>query len=198
MSIDREFVDLRNRAWTTAGARYNAARRLRMRGSLSLATISLISALGVAVPLLLASGSFSEISSDLGLYSSLLSLFILVVAVIEGAAGFDAKADALFRNAESLNAFRMRLNISLSDSSLQTTSCLQEMTNQYEQIKSSCSINHEVVDFNLHKARNPSDYGLPPDAVRVFFGVLFWVLYSSWWLLMIVIAAITGLVIAIM
>src|SRR5690348_8495655 len=100
MTIAAEFTDLRNRAWTTSGSRYNAARRLRTRSKLSLATIAFVSALGVAVPLLASSRFLSAYRSDLGLYSSLLSLFILVVAIIEGAAGFDAKADALFSNAE--------------------------------------------------------------------------------------------------
>lgn len=193
MTISTEFIDLRNRAWTTAGSRYNASRRFRTRSKLSLATIALISAIGVAVPLLMANRSFSIHGSDLALYSSLLSLFILVVAIIEGAAGFDAKADALFRNAEQLNAFRMKVNVILVDETSQQVEKLRQMVAEYEQIKASCTLNHEVVDFNLFRAKNPADYGMTSSGWRMFFSSIFWGFYSTWWLALISLAAIAGL-----
>ena len=193
MTISAEFTDLRNRAWTTSGSRYNASRRLRTRGKLSLAAIALISAIGVAVPMLMASRSFSVHGSDLALYSSLLSLFILVVAIIEGAAGFDAKAYALFRNAEQLNAFRMKVNVVLVDAASQTIERLDRMIAEYEQIKASCALNHEVVDFSLFKAKNPTDFGLKANGWRTFFSSIFWGVYSTWWLALISMAAVAGL-----
>lgn len=195
MPVSEEMQQLRNRAWTTASSRYNASRRLRIRSRLSLATIALISALGVAVPLLLGSGSWEHARSGLTLFASLLSLFILVVAVIEGAAGFDVKADTLFRNAEDLNAFRMRLNVCLADGN-RDVALLLTLTSEYEHLKKACAVNHEVVDFNLHKARNPSDFGLRADVGRILLANLAWLLYSSWWLLIIFLGAVVGFVIA--
>ena len=193
MSIASELTTLRDRAWTTSGSRYNAARRLRTRSRLSLATISLISALGVAIPLLLASGRFGPDRENLALFSSILSLFILVVAVIEGASGFDAKADTLFRSGELLNAFRARVNVVLCDSTQHSIAALQELTDEYERLKESCPINHEVVDFRLLRADHPSDYGLSESAWRSFFSRVHYFAYSTWWLLLISVIAVVGL-----
>jgi hypothetical protein len=193
VTIGAEFTDLRNRAWTTSGSRHNAARRLRTRSKLSLATIALVSAIGVAVPLVAANQYLSPHRSGLDMYASLLSLFILVVAIIEGAAGFDAKADALFSNAERLNSFRMRMNVFLADADSQNVSALRNMIDEYEQLKASCTVNHEVVDFYLFKARNPTDFGLHRSRYRLFFAFVLWVLYSTWWLALIELAAVVGL-----
>jgi len=141
----------------------------------------------------MASRSFSVHGSDLALYSSLLSLFILVVAIIEGAAGYDAKADALFRNAEQLNAFRMKVNVILVDEASQQVGMLHQMIAEYEQIKASCALNHEVVDFNLFKAKNPADFGLTSSGSRTLLSSIYWGIYSTWWLALISMAAIAGL-----
>lgn len=181
-TVADEILNIRNRAWATSGARYNAARRLRTRSKLSLATISLISAIGVAIPLIISHPDFAAKSSVLGLYAAILSIFTLVVAVIEGAAGYDAKADSLYRNAEELNAFRMRVAISLSDPTLQTTALLQEITTEYERIRSTCPINHENIDFQLHKSQHPLDFNLNPSLFRSALISGWWGLYSTWWL----------------
>lgn len=193
MSIEKELTQLRDRAWTTSGSRYNASRRLRTRSKLSLATISLISAIGVAVPLLLATDSVDFSKNALSLYSALLSLFILVVAIIEGAASFDAKADSLFRNAEQLNAFRLRVNTALVDPNRHINEELIKLTDEYDRLKSECPINHEVVDYQLQKASHPQDYGLKPSKLRVLFASARFITYSTWWLSLILFAAVAGL-----
>ena len=193
MSVAKELLALRNRAWITSGARYNAARRLRTRSRLSLATIALVSALGIAAPLLLASESFVGSRENLSLYSSILSIFILVVAIIEGAASYEAKADTLFRSAELLNAFRLRVNVLLIDESSQSVEELGKLTSEYERIKSECAINHEVVDFNLVRAAHPGDFELPENWIRKPLARIVYFLYSTWWLSLISIAAVLGL-----
>lgn len=194
-TIAEEILSMRNRAWSTSGARYNAARRLRTRSKLSLATISLISAIGVAVPLIISHPEFALKSNALALYSAILSIFILVVAIIEGTASFDAKADSLYRNAEELNAFRMRVNVPLSDVSLQTTELLERLTVEYERIRSTCQVNHEFIDFRIYRSRHPSDFGLRPSLIRSVLVSLWWGLYSTWWLALVSIISIIVLLI---
>lgn len=193
MSIRDELVQIRNRAWTTSGARYNASRRLRTRSKLSLATISLVSALGVATPLLMASQVFALHRDSLGVYSALLSLFILVVAVIEGAASYESKADALFRNAEQLNALRLKINVWLADETSPVAQQLLDASQEYDRARSECPINHEVVDFRLQQATHPADYNLAPSQFRKFARTCHFYLYSTWWLTLISVAALLGL-----
>lgn len=183
MKIEEELIAIRQRAWGTAGARYNAARRLRMRSKLSLATISLISAIGVSIPLISSSGLVSDREVLLNLYAALLSLFILVVAVIEGASGFDVKADALHRNAEALTAFRTRVGVALACAERQTVEALDAFASEYEQILATCGINHDVIDFELLQAHKPGDFQLKPSKWRLF--IVRWkhALHSTWWLL---------------
>jgi len=193
-TIEDELTAIRHRAWSTAGARYNAARRLRMRSKLSLATISLISAIGVSVPLISSSGLAADKEVLLNLYAALLSLFILVVAVIEGASGFDVKADALHRNAEALTAFRTRVGIALACSERHTAEVLDDFASEYEQILGACGINHDAIDFELLQAHRPGDFQLSPDGTRLF--IVRWKhkLHSTLWLLMIGILSISLLV----
>lgn len=181
-ALEEELRAIRNRAWSTAGARYNAARRLWTRSKLSLATISLISAMGVAIPLILAAGLFSGKETYLGLFAALLSLFILVVAVIEGASGFDVKAEALHRNAEAFTALRTRVGVALSCPERQTVDTLDRFADEYEKILDSCGVNHEYIDFALLQAQKPQDFGMDPSKWRLLQVSARYYLHSTWWL----------------
>ncbi|WP_460824194.1 SLATT domain-containing protein [Lysobacter olei] len=192
--IEDELIAIRHRAWSTAGARYNAARRLRMRSRLSLATISLISAIGVSVPLILSTDLAADKENLLNLYAALLSLFILVVAVIEGASGFDVKADALHRNAEALTAFRTRIGVALACSERHTVEVLDDFASEYEQILGACGINHDSIDFELFQANKPGDFQMNPSRGRLF--IVRWKhrLHSTLWLLAIGVISISLLI----
>jgi len=185
-----ELIHLRDIAWTTSGARYNAARRLRTRSRLSLAVISLISAGGVALPLVAASPLFISKADFFGLFSAVLSLFILVVAVIETASGFEAKAETLYRNAEALNAFRLRINVLLASAEQLTPENLGDRTLDYAQIRDTCSINHEVVDYDLFRAKHPKDFEIRGGWMGARFVELRFALHSTWWLILIVLLSV--------
>lgn len=189
-----ELIHLRNRAWTTSGARYNAARRLRTRGRLSLAVISLISAGGVALPLIAANPLYVSKADSFGLFSALLSLFILVVAVIETASGFDAKAETLYRNAEALNAFRLRINALLASTSAEQLppNILEKHTVEYGQIRDTCSLNHELVDYDFFRVKHPKDFDIQGGWIGTLFVELRYALHSTWWLILIVLLSAWG------
>lgn len=193
-AIEDELLAIRGRAWSTAGSRYNAARRLRMRSKLSLATISLVSAMGVAIPIIVAAGLFSGKEVYLGLFAALLSLFILVVAVIEGASGFEVKAEALHRNAEAFTAFRMRVGVALACPTRQSVEALDRFADEYERILESCSANHEPIDFALLQAVKPKDFDLAPSEKRLFAVRVRYFLHSTWWLFTIAAASVILLI----
>jgi hypothetical protein len=152
----REFLfSLRTTAWRTAGSRYNAARRLKRREFVSTVSLAFFSALTVALAFLQRIYTVqpgSSIDNYLTALSACLGVFILAISLIEWGAANGAKADALHRNAESLNAHSRKIEQILAeiDSGSQLTwVTVGELREEYEAIKKSCAHNHEPLDDSL-------------------------------------------------
>lgn len=182
MSANEHLLKLRTTAWITAGARYNAVRRLQRRSRLSLITISLLSGAGVLAPFLLPQGSPAS------QFSAFLAMLVLVVGIIETASEFGAKAAMLFANAENLNAFQSRLGTKLPTAPLSSQE-LEGFDAEYQRIKKEIQYNHEPVDFDRFKLQ----HGSSPEFVRGNGSPAFdwleslWVrlayeMHSVWWL----------------
>ena len=77
--------DLRTKAWRTAGARYNASRRLRMKEVFSNFSLAMLSVLSIAVSVFQNSPScqscFSK-AQGFSEFSIILSVFLLVTSLI--------------------------------------------------------------------------------------------------------------------
>lgn len=151
-------TDLRLIVWRTAGARYNAARRLKQREWLSTFSLAALSALSIAVAF--AQKVYSPIQGTLldNYLSSLaaaLGIFLLVISLLEWGAGYGAKAEALHRNAEYLTAFQLKLAQILAqiDSGKSVTDEeVEGLRLEYEAIKDKCPYNHMPVDDALFRA----------------------------------------------
>lgn len=148
---------LKTDAWRTAGARYNAARRLKRRDLFSTISLSLFSAAGVGLAVIQKiynPQSGSSLDNYLTGLSVCLSVFLLVISLIEWGAGNSVKADRLHQNAEELSAFWRRLDLVIVGLQSQpptqaNPSSAAEYLKEYDEIKEKCGFNHDPLDDHL-------------------------------------------------
>ncbi len=152
----RDFLfSLRTDAWRTAGSRYNAARRLKRREFVSTVSLAFFSALTVALAFLqrvYAAQPGSQIDNYLSALSACLGVFLLAISLIEWGAANGAKADALHRNAEALNAFSRKIAQTIAELGTGvavTWGTVDQLRSEYEATKESCTHNHEPLDDRL-------------------------------------------------
>jgi SMODS and SLOG-associating 2TM effector domain family 5 len=153
---------LRTQAWRTAGARYNASRRLRRRELFSTASLAMFSALSVAVAFvqrIYVIKPGTALDNYLAALSICLGIFLLAISLMEWGAANGAKADALHRNAEDLNAFQRKLAQLLAQIDSQEAlgwKDVDKLREEYEVIKERCSHNHSPLDDQLFRATQRS------------------------------------------
>jgi hypothetical protein len=199
----RDFLaELRTRAWRTAGSRYNASRRLKMREWLSTSSLALLSALSIAVAFVqkvYSPTSGTPLDNYLSSLAIGLGVLLLVVSLLEWGAGYGARAEALYRNAELLTAFQIKLaqTIAALDSGTPATvESIDRLRLEYDEIKNKCTINHMPPDDALFRAdhRLAGEFarnGSPAmGALEALFTRIFWRLSEAWffaliWLLVI-------------
>jgi SMODS and SLOG-associating 2TM effector domain family 5 len=151
-------MDLRTIAWRTAGARYNAARRLKQREWFATLSLAALSALSIAVAF--AQKTYSPTpGTALDNYLSSLAvtfgIFLLAISLLESGAGYGARAEALHHNAELLTAFQLKLAQILAqiDTGKSVTDGeVDDLRLEYEAIKDKCSCNHMPGDDALFRA----------------------------------------------
>jgi len=156
----KQFIlDLRTKAWRTAGSRYNAARRLKQRATLSTFSIAMLSALSVAAAVaqrIYSPQPGTSLDNYLTAVSVALGVFLLVISLLEWGASYGAKADALHRNAEDLTAYHIKLAYVLAkmDSGKGVgESEIDLLRVEYETIKDRCAHNHAPSDDRLFRAQ---------------------------------------------
>jgi len=152
MSTDVQLNNLRTSAWRTAGARFNAARRLRQRETFSSASLALFSAAIIVVSLvqaLYAARIDGDLSSGLTALTASFGIFALVISLVEAGAKSGERASRLFLNAENLNDFQKRLEVADVEMYVQYLA-------EYKVIKDSLGDNHEPVDDKYFVAQHSS------------------------------------------
>jgi hypothetical protein len=147
---------LQTQAWRTAGARYNAARRLKLRDWLATFSIAMFSAIGIALAVV--QKAYVEpttplLDSYITVVSACIGLFVLVISLMEWGTSYAVKADALHRNAELLNQLQRKIEQDLASSIPVDHAIATGRREEYENIKASCAHNHEPVDDSLFRAQ---------------------------------------------
>lgn len=154
--MEKFLTDLRTRVWRTAGARYNASRRLRLRDWFATFSIAMFSAIGIALAVIQKVYGF-EASSSVDKYITVLSvaigLFVIVISLIEWGFSGAVKADVLHRNAEQLNRLQLEIAQTLSSGGDLNSEVATKFRERYEEIKDSCSFNHEPIDDALFRSQ---------------------------------------------
>lgn len=152
-----EFLQrLRTQAWRTSGARYNAARRLKRRDWLATFSIAMFSAIGIALAVVqkvYVQKSTPELDNYITVISACIGLFCLVISLIEWGTSGSVKADALHRNAETLNEFQRKVEQDLAAPTKIDDVVATDRRKEYETIKAGCACNHEPVDDELFRAQ---------------------------------------------
>lgn len=159
-----KFIEkLKTDAWRTAGARYNAARRLKRRDLFATISLSLFSAVGVGLAVvqrIYAFKSGSPADNYITALSVCLGVFLLVISLIEWGAGNSVKADRLHQNAEELNAFQRELGLVIVDAKANNPIAsldAQKYLKKYDEIKVRSSFNHDPLDDRLFVATHRGD-----------------------------------------
>lgn len=172
----RQYIEkLRTDAWRTAGARYNASRRLHRRDLFATISLSLFSAAGIGLAVAQRIYAFepgSPADNYITALSVSLGLFLLVISLVEWGAGNAVKADRLHQNAEELNAFQRKLGLLIAEKSAHNSVASSdesiEHLNNYEEIKARCLFNHAPLDDCLfvathrHAEEFKTSSGKPP------------------------------------
>ncbi|MGE8360986.1 SLATT domain-containing protein [Pseudomonas sp.] len=156
MNTDKKDItsDLATKIWKTKGSRLNAYRRLNVRAKLSLYLISIYSAY-----VLIASIFEKEFSAAIPNYPSApnvilisLSLFILIISIIEGTSRSEIIANNLHENAKKLTPLLNKLEIIRNHPSPETSIAqLEKINKKYSSIIDSCSDNHSPIDYEKFK-----------------------------------------------
>lgn len=153
--MEKFLTELRTHVWRTAGARYNAARRLKLRDWFATFSIAMFSAIGVALAVIQKVYGF-EPNSSVDKYVTVLSvaigLFVIVISLIEWGFSAAVKADVLHRNAEQLNRLQLEIAQALSSEEKLDNSAVTKMRERYEGIKDGCPFNHEPIDDALFRS----------------------------------------------
>lgn len=151
-------TDLRTISWRTAGARYNAARRLKHREWFSTFSLAALSALSIAVAFaqkVYSPTTGTPLDNYLSSLAVALGVFLLAISLMEWGAGYGARAEALHRNAELLTAFQLKLaqTIAQIDAGRSVThEEVDDLRLEYETIKDKCPHNHIPCDDALFRA----------------------------------------------
>lgn len=198
-------ANLRTIAWRTAGARYNAARRLRRRELFSVSSLAFFSALSVAVAFVQRIYSplpGTPLDNYLTASSMVLGVFLLAVSLMEWGAAHGATAEMLHRNAEDLTGFQLKLARVLAQHSSGSAPDeeVESLRLEYEAIKSRCGGNHSPLDDELFRAKQRlapeflTQNGTPKMGLLLSWWIIFqWGCWSVWYFVCAWIVVLLGL-----
>jgi hypothetical protein len=185
MSEHNDFLErLERRIWITRGSRFNAARRLSNKQYWSIASISVLSVYGISIPIIQTTFNplaCQEVNRAYFIISTISSIFILVLSLLEGSKNYQVKADRLYSNALHLSRvsrkivfFKLKINKKISVNIDE----LVEISDEYERLVFECSENHETEDFRLFQIQNRVYFGISP--VRGFLDSLLLYIKDYW------------------
>lgn len=186
-NVEIALSKLHKYAQITAGARFNAARRLEKRDWFSTFSIAMFSAVGVGIAVVQKIYTFrpgSSVDNYLTALSVFIGLFVIVISLIEWGVKARLNAETFKQNAEDLTYFKHKLQLRLAkalDGILLSHEEADQFNEEYEKIKRSCPVNHETVDKNLYLAQNRTRVEFFNEAGKAEFGHLgaIWVRIDS-------------------
>lgn len=174
MNSDNNYSDYVNKVtkniWTTIGSRFNASRRLNNKYKFSAISISILSVFGIGTPIIqnfIDSAQCAKINELYTLVSILLSIFILVLSLLEGSQNYQVKADKLHSNAVDIStvlkeiSFLTDYELKRCDSKGKQNDIIKQIKNynkEYDDLIQRCSENHDPDDFLLFQAQNYQEF----------------------------------------
>ncbi|WP_176399130.1 SLATT domain-containing protein [Pandoraea sp. PE-S2T-3] len=198
-------LNLRQRAWCTAGARYNAARRLRIREWVSTCSLALLSAVSILVAFaqrIYSPTPNTVLDNYLSSFAVGVGILLLVVSLLEWGARYGAKAEALHRSAELVTSFQIKVAMSIAAIDAGHSATLDEVDQlrvEYDEIKDKCGENHDPRDDALFRASHRHDRDLwkggnvAPGWLGAKWTYVKWVLAETWFFALIWLVVAGGL-----
>jgi len=179
----------KTRIWRTRGARFNAARRMRIKDILSTFSISVLACWGITLPIIqkvygVTPGS--AIDEHYTFVSIIASLFVLIIGLLEGAQAYAVKKERLEQSAKRLGEIFAEFELQLAKAGADDgnlSSAIAKVTEQYHRALSECAENHEPIDDALFLAqhRNAMEFrDHNPGRVGVLVAHLKWWISSVW------------------
>lgn len=155
--IERTLEKLKTDAWTTAGSRYNAARRIRFKKKFSTLSVAFLSALSI-ISSVAYSNQASQSQAIDGFYAfsmAILGFFVLILSIIDLSDHVNDEARLLHKNAEKLTHFWRIVESYINQMRSGDAVCwddARKLMDEYDSIKRDCPYNHETIDFRLFKS----------------------------------------------
>jgi hypothetical protein len=154
--------DIARRMWLTKGSRYNACQRLQNKYRWSIYSISILTFYVLLINL---TQLFPKIFQNYGLeytnfVSLALSIFILIISLLESGNNYQVKAERLFNSANEVARLHDVLSQIPKDGRNQNIRKIQIVASDYNDLIESCSENHEKIDLEMFKTQYPSEFGL--------------------------------------
>ena len=138
--------------WKTSGARFLAATRLVRHDRLSTFSVALLSVVATVVGLLEphVSAAAHRVGLSTAVISATMSLFILVISLLEGSAQTAVQANKLHENGVRIAEVRRDLEDLLARSKIEKTpnwDRYEALRRAYDTYLRECPFNHEPIDF---------------------------------------------------
>lgn len=141
--------------WITKGARFNAYRRLMRKNYASIFTISILTFYSLVLALVPWNDICPEQEKLIPTISVSVSIFILILSLLEVAKGYEVKAERLHQNAMALNGLYDEFEISEKNSS-----DLKTFNERYHTLLQGCSENHNPCDSRFFQSEHPHEFKL--------------------------------------
>jgi hypothetical protein len=182
-ALDTYAAKLNSRMWTTKGSRFNAARRLNKKYQFSLTSISVLSIYGILIPLLqglLKNIQCQKVNDIYNFISLFLSVFTLVISLLEGAKNYQIRAEKLHQNAIEISTLQRELEyLFVSDSTNpDLIKKVGEISDRYENVVKDCKENHESEDYTLFTTQHRKEFNV--SRIQGFFIRLKLIIIDYW------------------
>ncbi len=158
--------ELYRKLWMTKGSRFNAHQRLMSKHNWSIAGIAFSSAYVIIITLVgyIPLPLVNSQKKDVMAFSAIvLSLFILVLSLLEASKSYQMKAREFHDCARKLSPLyaEIRQILALDSTSMvgaEVSNQLAEIFKKYDDILDQCQENHETVDFDSFKIQNNNEF----------------------------------------
>jgi hypothetical protein len=158
--------DLKRKIWITKGTRFNAHQRLMTKHNWSVAATAFSSAYVLIVSIICFT-SFSASDSlkhnILSFSAIALSIFILVLRLLEASKSYELKAKEFHDCARRLSGLydRLAFDLTVYNSNATTTEVsnqISKIASEYNSILDQCNENHKMIDLELFKTQHEKDF----------------------------------------
>lgn len=187
-----------DKMWKTKGSRFNAVRRLNKKNQWSIASISILSVYGISIPIIqsnMDSTQCPQVNSWYNLIAILLSIFILVLSLLEGSQNYQVRAERLHKNAMEISELHSKLDYlsRCQSQDKRLSSKLEKIAMEYENLVSNCPENHEIDDYTLFRVQHRDSFKICKPYAKYIEIKLF---LQNYWLYISFVVSIPPLVIA--